>query len=76
MNNLSFKGRHKKVSKITLEGDYFLDEGAILKLKQPIIEDETQPDGTIQSHLVFNLFLIITRSKSGSGLQKVECLPG
>lgn len=55
MNAWSFKAeRHKKVPKIILEGDYFLDKGAILKLKQPIVEDETQPDGTIRSHLVFN----------------------
>jgi hypothetical protein len=55
MNAWSFKGeRAKEIPKILLEGDYFLDKGAILKLKQPIVEDETQPDGTIRSHLVFN----------------------
>lgn len=55
MNAWSFKGeRHKEVPKISLKGDYFLDQGGILKLKQPIIKDETQPDGTIKSHFIFS----------------------
>ncbi|MBD2740433.1 HNH endonuclease [Coleofasciculus sp. FACHB-1120] len=55
MNAWSFKGeRHKDVPKIILGGDYFLDKGAILKLQKAIIEDELQPDGTIEKYFVFN----------------------
>nr|WP_242034041.1 HNH endonuclease [Coleofasciculus sp. FACHB-542] len=55
MNAWSFKGeRHKDVPKIILKGDYFLEKGGMLKLKQAIIEDEIQSDGTVNPHLVFN----------------------
>jgi hypothetical protein len=55
MNAWSFRGeRHPDVPKIDLEGDYFLDKGAKLKLKQPVIKDEIQLDGTIESRFAFN----------------------
>ncbi len=55
MNSWSFKGeRHKDVPKIILEKGYFLDKGGILKLKNAIIEDEIQPDGTMEQYFVFN----------------------
>lgn len=55
MNSWIFKGeRHKEVPKIVLENEYFLDQGAKLKLKQPLIEDKILPDGSIKSKLTFN----------------------
>lgn len=55
MNSWSFKGeRHKEVPKINLEGDFFLDQGAMLKLKHSVVKDEIQSNGTIKSHLTFN----------------------
>ncbi|MGB3208057.1 MAG: HNH endonuclease [Crinalium sp.] len=55
MNAWSFKGeRHNQVPKIFLDGDHLLDKGGILRLKKPIVNNETQPDGTIKSHIVFN----------------------
>ncbi|QLE58360.1 HNH endonuclease [Nostoc sp. TCL26-01] len=55
MNSWSFKGeRHKEVPRIFLENEYFLDQGAKLKLKQPLVKDEILPDGRIKSNLAFN----------------------
>lgn len=55
MNSWMFKGeRHKKVPQIVLENEYFLDQGAKLKLKQPLVEDKTLLDGRIESNLTFN----------------------
>jgi hypothetical protein len=69
MNSWSFKGeRHKEVPQIVLEGDYFIDKGAKLKLKQPLIEDRIQPDGMIKSNLVFNSKTQAKRWIEGDGM--------
>ncbi len=69
MNSWSFKGeRHKEVPQIVLKGDYFLDKGAKLKLKQPLIEDKIQPDGMIKSNLVFNSKTQAKRWIEGDGM--------
>lgn len=55
MNAWSFKGkRRKSIPTIELEGSYFLDAGAKLKLKKPLIEEEIQADGTIRPRISFN----------------------
>lgn len=55
MNSWVFKGeRHQEVPKIVLDNEYFLDQGAKLKLKQPLIEDKILPDGSIKSRCTFN----------------------
>ena len=55
MNSWVFKGeRHDEVPKIPLKNDYLLDQGAKLKLKHPLVEDEILPDGRIKSNLTFN----------------------
>lgn len=69
MNSWVFKGeRHKEVPKIVLGNEYFLDQGAKLKLKQPLVEDEVLPDGRIKSHLVFNSRSQAKRWIEGDGL--------
>lgn len=55
MNAWSFKGkRHKSIPTIELEGNYRLDAGGKLRLKEPLIEKETQPNGQIQPKISFN----------------------
>ncbi|GET41432.1 HNH endonuclease [Microseira wollei] len=69
MNSWIFKGeRHKEVPKIVLENEYFLDQGAKLKLKQPLVEDEILPDGTIKSNLTFNSKSQAKRWIEGDGM--------
>ena len=69
MNSWAFKGeRPKEVPKIVLENEYFLDQGAKLKLKQPLIEDEILPDGRIKSHLTFNSKSHAKRWIEGDGM--------
>jgi hypothetical protein len=46
MNAYSFKGdRDKSIPTIQLEGNYFFDAGGKPKLKKPLVQEETQPDG-------------------------------
>ena len=55
MNAWSFKGkRHQSIPIIRLEGNYYIDAGAKLRLKEPLIEKETQPNGQIKSKFSFN----------------------
>lgn len=69
MNSWVFKGeRHDQVPKIFLENEYFLDQGAKLKLKQPLIEDEVLPDGSIKSRLTFNSKSEAKRWIQGDGM--------
>lgn len=69
MNSWVFKGeRHKEVPKIFLDNEYFLDQGAKLVLKQPLVEDEILADGTIQSNLTFNSRGQATRWIEGDGM--------
>ncbi|MBU7583360.1 MAG: hypothetical protein KAF91_10710 [Nostoc sp. TH1S01] len=69
MNSWIFKGeRHDEVPKIVLENEYFLDPGAKLKLKQPLIEDEILPDGSIKSRLTFNSKSEAKRWIQGNGM--------
>ncbi|MDK2409855.1 HNH endonuclease [Aphanizomenon sp. PH219] len=54
MNAYSFKGeRHKSIPNIQLEGSYFLDAGGKPKLKKPLVQEETLPDGRIKSNIFF-----------------------
>lgn len=46
--------RRKSIPTIELEGPYFLEAGAKLRLKEPLIETETQPNGQIKSEISFN----------------------
>lgn len=69
MNSWVFKGeRHQEVPKIVLENEYFLDQGAKLKLKQPLIEDEILPDESIKSRLTFNSKSEAKRWIEGDGM--------
>ncbi|MGF1567941.1 MAG: HNH endonuclease [Nodosilinea sp.] len=69
MNAWTFKGeRHKEVPKISLGNDYFLDQGAKLKLKYPLVEDEILPDGRIKSNLTFNSKSQAKRWIEGDGM--------
>ncbi|MFN6526065.1 HNH endonuclease [Nostoc sp. ChiSLP03a] len=69
MNSWVFKGeRHQEVPKIILENEYFLDQGAKLKLKQPLIEDEVLPDKSIKSRLIFNSKSEAKRWIEGDGI--------
>ncbi len=69
MNSWMFKGeRHKEVPRIILENEYFLDQGAKLKLKQPLVEDEILPDGRIKSNLTFNSKSQAKRWIEGDGM--------
>jgi hypothetical protein len=69
MNSWAFKGeRHEAVPKIFLENEYFLDQGAKLKLKQPLVKDEILPDGRIKSHLTFNSKSEAKRWIKGDGM--------
>lgn len=69
MNSWVFKGeRHNEVPKIVLENEYFLDQGAKLKLKQPLIEDEILPDESIKSRLTFNSKSEAKRWIEGDGI--------
>ncbi|MEG3937364.1 hypothetical protein QT995_04230 [Microcoleus sp. S36b_A3] len=56
MNAWSFKGkRHQSIPIISrLEGNYLIEAGAKLRLKEPLIEKETQPNGQITSKISFN----------------------
>ncbi|MFB2877549.1 HNH endonuclease [Floridanema aerugineum] len=62
MNAWSFKGkRHPSIPTIgkendfiKLKGNYFLDAGAKLRLKKPLIEEEKQSDGLVRSKISFN----------------------
>lgn len=55
MNAWGFKGeRHKQVPTIDLGNEYFLDQGAKLKLKRPLIENELSADNKVRSNLTFN----------------------
>ncbi|WP_293322587.1 hypothetical protein [Microcoleus sp. PH2017_12_PCY_D_A] len=55
MNAWSFKGkRRKSIPTIELEGPYFLEAGAKLRLKEPLVEKETQTDGQIKFKISFN----------------------
>lgn len=56
MNAWSFKGkRHQSIPIISiLEGNYLIEAGAKLRLKEPLIEKETQPNGQIKSKISFN----------------------
>lgn len=55
MNAWSFKSkRRKSIPTIELEGNYFLDAGAKLRLKEPLIEEEMQADGKIRLRISFN----------------------
>ncbi len=56
MNAWSFKGkRHQSIPIISrLEGNYLIEAGAKLRLKEPLIETETQPNGQIKSKISFN----------------------
>lgn len=56
MNAWSFKGkRHQSIPIISrLEGNYLIEAGAKLRLKEPLIETETQPNGQIKSEISFN----------------------
>lgn len=55
MNAWSFKGkRHRSIPTIELEGNYRLDAAAKLRLKNPLIETETQPNGQIKLKISFN----------------------
>jgi hypothetical protein len=70
MNAWSFKGkRHKSLPTIELEGNYFLDAGAKLKLKKPLVEEEIQPDGLIRSNISFNSRGEAKRWLEGSGAE-------
>lgn len=69
MNSWGFKGeRHKEVPKILLENEYLLDQGAKLKLKQPLVEDKILPDGKIKSNLTFNSKSQAKRWIEGDGM--------
>ncbi len=69
MNSWIFKGeRHKEVPRIFLENEYFLDQGAKLKLKHPLVEDEILPDGRIKSNLTFNSKSQAKRWIEGDGI--------
>jgi hypothetical protein len=69
MNSWVFKGeRHKQVPIILLENEYFLDQGAQLKLKQPLVEDEILLDGRIKSNLTFNSKSQAKRWIEGDGM--------
>jgi hypothetical protein len=69
MNSWIFKGeRHKEVPRILLENEYFLDQGAKLKLKHPLVEDEVLPDGRIKSNLTFNSKSQAKRWIEGDGM--------
>jgi hypothetical protein len=69
MNSWVFKGeRHKEVPKISLGNGYFLDQGAKLKLKPPLVEDEILPDGRINSNLTFNSKSQAKRWIEGDGM--------
>ncbi len=46
--------RRKLIPNIELEGPYFLDAGGKLRLKEPLVEEETQTDGQIKSKISFN----------------------
>jgi hypothetical protein len=55
MNAWSFKGkRHQSIPIIRLEGNYYIDAGAKLRLKEPLVEEETLPNGQIQSKISLN----------------------
>jgi len=55
MNAWSFKGkRHPSIPIIRLEGNYDIEAGAKLRLKKPLVEEETQPNGQIKSKISFN----------------------
>lgn len=55
MNAWSIKGeRHQEVPKIILNNEYYLDSGAKLKLKKPLIEEKVLANGNISSKLIFN----------------------
>lgn len=69
MNSWIFKGeRHKEVPRIVLENEYFVDQGAKLKLKQPLVKDEILPDGKIKSILTFNSKSQAKRWIEGDGI--------
>ena len=46
--------RRKLIPNIELEGPYFLDAGGKLRLKEPLVEEETQTDGQIKLKISFN----------------------
>jgi hypothetical protein len=46
--------RRKSIPTIELEGPYFLEAGAKLRLKEPLVEKETQTDGQIKFKISFN----------------------
>ncbi|BAZ34041.1 hypothetical protein NIES4074_65550 (plasmid) [Cylindrospermum sp. NIES-4074] len=70
MNAWSFKGkRHKSIPIIELEGKYFLDAGAKLKLKKPLVKEEIQPDGRIILKISFNSRGEAKRWLEGSGAE-------
>ena len=55
MNAGLFKGeRHKSIPTIELEGDYDLVAGGKLKQKKPLIKEETQADGRINTNISFH----------------------
>ena len=56
MNAWSFKGkRHQSIPIIRiLEGNYLIEAEAKLKLKEPLVEEETQPNGQIKLKISFN----------------------
>lgn len=69
MNSWSFKGeRHNEVPKILLGDEYFIDEGAKLKLKRPLIRDTNLPDGQIKSEISFNSKSEAKRWIDGDGM--------
>ena len=59
--------RCKSIPTIELEGQYVLEEGATLRLKEPLIEKETQPNGQINSKISFNSPEEAKRWLQGSG---------
>lgn len=79
MNAWSFKGkRHKSIPTVgkenyplDLKGNYFLDAGAKLRLKKPLVEEETQSDGLARSKISFNSRGEANRWLEGSGAESL-----
>jgi hypothetical protein len=59
--------RRKSIPNIELEGPYFLEAGGKLRLKEPLVEKETQTDGKINSKISFNSREEAKRWLQGSG---------
>ena len=72
MNAWSFKGkRHNSIPTIDLKGNYFLDAGAKLRFKEPLVEKEIQLDGLVRTKISFKSRGEAKRWLEGSGAESL-----